>query len=172
MTRRTLAISAAVLWQCFIWYRYSTLRNHLASGTTTAAAITTVINLSIPVILVIFLLQRNARRLDLLVAFLFSILTLTVNFSNLYWLYGYPPNFNFHLSHLDGVYFSLGTLSTAGTGNISATSEVTRGIQSIQMALDLILLTFVAALVLARLTTRSAKSPAITPDDSIRPPSP
>ena len=45
---------------------------------------------------------------------------------------------------------ALGTLTAAGTGNISAISETARGIQSLQMVLDLVIIGFVAALILAR----------------------
>ncbi|MBO0808091.1 MAG: two pore domain potassium channel family protein [Actinobacteria bacterium] len=63
---------------------------------------------------------------------------------------GTTRNFTIRLSHLDSFYFALGTLSTAGTGNISAISETTRRLQAAQMGVDLILIGFVVTLFLAR----------------------
>jgi hypothetical protein len=74
-------------------------------------------------------------------------------FSYIYWSYGSTTNFTIPLSHLDSFYFALGTLSTAGSGNISAISALSRGLQSWQMGLDLVLIGFVAALILARYAT-------------------
>jgi bacteriorhodopsin len=71
--------------------------------------------------------------------------------------YGTTSNFSVQLSHLDAIYFSVGTLTTAGTGNIVATSEIARGIQTIQMILDLILVVFAVTLVLSALSSRLAK---------------
>lgn len=54
-------------------------------------------------------------------------------------------NFSIRLSHLDAFYFALGTLTIAGTGNISAVSETARGIQVLQMGLALVLMLIVMA---------------------------
>jgi hypothetical protein len=80
-------------------------------------------------------------------------------FSSEYWSYGTTRNFTRPLSHLDAFYFALGTLTTAGTGNISATSETSRGIQALQMGLDLIFIGFVVTLVVTRYSTLSKRSP-------------
>ena len=74
-------------------------------------------------------------------------------FSYFYWSYGSTANFTIPLSHLDSFYFALGTLSTAGTGNVSAISPLSRGLQTWQMGIDLVLIAFVVALILARYTT-------------------
>lgn len=71
-------------------------------------------------------------------------------FSYMYWAYGATSDFSVSLSHLDAFYFSLGTLTTAGTGNISAISETARRLQSLQMGIDFILIGFVVVLVLTR----------------------
>jgi hypothetical protein len=71
-------------------------------------------------------------------------------FSYIYWSYGTTKNFSMNLSHLDSFYLALGTLTTAGTGAISATSETARGIQTLQIGLDLIFVGIVVSLVLAR----------------------
>ena len=80
-----------------------------------------------------------------------------ISFSFLYWAYGQPGNFNIWLSHLDAVYFTLGTLTTAGTGNIVATSETTRAIQSIQMAVDLGFTLLAVGILVSRLPSSANK---------------
>lgn len=87
----------------------------------------------------------------LLVAYVLSLLLQL--FSFMYWADGTTNNFSTRLSHLDAFYFALGTLTTAGTGDISAISETARGLQTLQMGFDLALIGFVVALVLARYAT-------------------
>src|ERR1700733_14173163 len=70
----------------------------------------------------------------------FAISQLLQFFSFVYWRYGDQTNFNHPLTHLDSFYFAVGTLTTAGTGNISAVSETARRIQTLQMLLGLSLL--------------------------------
>jgi hypothetical protein len=47
-------------------------------------------------------------------------------FAGLYWSIGTRANFTHSLTRLDAIYFAVGTLSTAGTGTISATSQTAR----------------------------------------------
>jgi hypothetical protein len=75
-------------------------------------------------------------------------------FSLLYWRYGTSSNFNLQLTHLDAIYFMLGTLTTAGTGNIVAISESARAIQSVQMCLDLGLTVVGLGIFVSRLFSR------------------
>lgn len=71
-------------------------------------------------------------------------------FSYIYWAYGTRANFGMSLSHLDSLYFALGTLTTAGTGNLATISETARRIQTLQMVLDVGLVVVAVTLVLAR----------------------
>jgi len=82
------------------------------------------------------------------------VLLVVVIFAVLYWHYGTTPNFNVTLSRLDALYFTLGTLSTAGTGSIYPSSELARGLVSAQMAADLLLFAVAVALVVTRLGER------------------
>ena len=75
----------------------------------------------------------------------------TILFMAGYWNCGGAHNFNIHLTRLDAAYFTIGTLSTAGTGNIVATSELARALQAWQMALDMVFLLVAVALVMTRL---------------------
>jgi hypothetical protein len=75
------------------------------------------------------------------------------DFSVFYVSLGTKHNFNIPLTRLDALYFTIGTLTTAGTGNIVATSESVRRIQAIQMGLDFLLIAVAITLVLAKLST-------------------
>jgi Ion channel len=86
----------------------------------------------------------------LLVLYVFSELLL--GFSHLYWNYGGGGNFSRPLSHLDSLYLAVGTLSTAGSGNISALTETAKRIQTVQMFVDLPLTLFAVAAVIAGLS--------------------
>lgn len=76
---------------------------------------------------------------------------------------GSTSNFSIYLSRLDAVYFAVGTLTTAGTGNISATSDLARGLQTIQMALDLVLVVFAVGLILPRLSLKAKNGADVVP---------
>jgi hypothetical protein len=96
------------------------------------------------------------RRFRPVVAALFLAFTLSQVlqfFSYMYWSYGTATNFSVRLSHLDSFYFALGTMTTAGTGDVSAISEIARGLQTLQMGFDLVLFGFVVTLILARYST-------------------
>jgi hypothetical protein len=81
----------------------------------------------------------------------YAFATLLLLFSTLYLQDGTTRNFNYKLSHLDAIYFALGTLSTAGTGNIVAISETARTIQSLQMGVDFGLTALVIGVFVSRL---------------------
>jgi Ion channel len=109
-------------------------------------------------IFLIFIIVYFGNRVRLWVlgiGFLATFSTIVTAFSVFYWQLGYPPNFNIELSILDAVYFAVGTLSTAGTGNIVATSEAVRAIQTVQMIVDFGLILLVAGIFVARLTSSS-----------------
>jgi Ion channel len=80
--------------------------------------------------------------------------SLVGNFSIIYWSYGTTGNFTEHLTRLDAIYFAVGTLTTAGTGNISAVSQLARGLQGLQMALDIGFIVFAVALAVAEISAR------------------
>jgi hypothetical protein len=83
----------------------------------------------------------------------YYLIAFTILFMASYWSCGGGHNFNIHLTRLDAVYFTIGTLSTAGTGNIVATSELARVLQTLQMALDMVFLLIAVTLVVTRLGT-------------------
>lgn len=83
-------------------------------------------------------------------AYLFSLILQL--FSYIYWTYGTTKNFSTDLTHFDSFYFALGTLTTVGSGTITATSETVRQIQAVQMGLDLLLIGFAVTVILARYT--------------------
>lgn len=100
----------------------------------------------------ILVLMRKHQLPFLALQLVSTFVFLSLTFSLLYWGCGTTENFSASLSRLDAVYFAVGTLSTAGTGNLVATSELAREIQLIQMSIDTVLLVFAVALVLPRFT--------------------
>jgi len=100
----------------------------------------------------------------LILMYLFSLILQL--FSYMYWSYGTIKDFSVTLSHLDSFYFALGTLTTAGTGNVSAISETARRLQTLQMGIDFILVGFVVFLILTRYSTLfDRRQPSLSQDD-------
>lgn len=103
-------------------------------------------------------LTRTVSNRLVVVLIVNAFLYILVEFATLYWRIGTPGNFNTELSRIDAVYFTLGTLTTAGTGPLAPTSGIARLIVSGQMVLDMV---FVAGAVTMAVTrwTRSSKKP-------------
>ena len=59
--------------------------------------------------------------------------------------------------------------SDPGTGNISPVSETARGLQALQMAIDLVFIGFAVALVLARYSDLLSSPRELPPDDAVQP---
>jgi len=123
--------------------------------------LTTIAPWAIGIVLGIFSLIQGGVLLGIFetivnIEFVFSMLLAL--FSTLYWNYGSATNFSIILSRLDAVYFAIGTLTTAGTGNIAPISQTARGIQALQMILDLGLVVFAITLVLAAFSSRPKKA--------------
>lgn len=101
---------------------------------------------------------RFGNIVDILTMLLFSSSVLTATFSTLYWNYGTTGNFTEPLTRLDAVYFTVGTLTTAGTGNVSAISQIARGLQTLQMVLDIGFILFAVSLVVAEFSLRMQRT--------------
>lgn len=93
---------------------------------------------------------------------LFEVLALVAIFSAAYvqafreHSTGYLACFTVHsFSHLDALYFTVGTLSTAGTGTIMPASQFCRGIVTIEMLVGVGVLGVLIAGVAAQLVSRS-----------------
>ncbi len=102
-------------------------------------------------------IARGARSITigLVAALINAFLYLVVAFAALYYHFGTPNNFLVPLTtHIDALYFVLGTPTTAGTGNIAAVSQLSRGLVSLQMAIDLIFVTVAAAIAVTRFAER------------------
>lgn len=83
-----------------------------------------------------------------------SFLETIVIFAGFYWHFGTNGNFTASLSRVDALYFTLGTLTTAGTGTIAPESQMIRSLVGSQMILDLILVAGAAAIAVTRLAER------------------
>jgi hypothetical protein len=129
-----------------------------ARGTFTGAR--AVIPFVISIVLITHVLTSVTKfgsMLDIAVMLLCGFSSLLATFSTLYWNYGIAGNFTERLTRLDAIYFSVGTLSTAGTGNISAVSQVARGLQTMQMILDVGFVVFAVSLAIAAISSRMQK---------------
>ena len=73
-------------------------------------------------------------------------------FADLYYSIGTTRNFSMPLSHLDAIMVAVGTLSTAGTGDVAPKSELARGLLTTQMSLDVLFVGVVLALAVASLS--------------------
>jgi hypothetical protein len=80
-----------------------------------------------------------------------AFLLVWCDFAIIYWNIGTAKNFGTPLTHLDAIYFSLGTLTTAGTGRILAKSELATVVVTAQMLIDLLLFSVVITLGISRL---------------------
>lgn len=91
-------------------------------------------------------IEKNKKIKFLVIAFVLIFV-----FTIIYWLLGSSENFTFNpynsanqnnLSFLDALYFSLGTQTTIGYGDITAKSQLLRGITIIQMSLLVVYVAF------------------------------
>jgi DNA-binding transcriptional regulator YhcF (GntR family) len=142
----TAAVFSMVGQQPYLWLTFFTSQRSTFRGSELV-----VVSVMITVTAILMLLTIGDTAPGVLLGLVYVISALTYLFSGLYWGYGEAPNFSINLTRLDAIYFSVGTLTTAGTGNISATSELSRGLQTMQMLLDFALVVFAIAIVMPRL---------------------
>jgi hypothetical protein len=142
-----------VLIQVYLWggFLTETHRNPASSLLVTTDTVAIVAGVAI----LVFAARPEGPIAYLFLALLNAASLLLVDFSFFYWSHGTNVNFSQPLSHLDAVYFTVGTLSTAGTGNISATSEWSRGVQTAQMFIDMAFVLFGLAFLVSRLATKN-----------------
>jgi len=151
-----LLILGTLILQAYLWGNFFVQRQRAPDGAAsiTVDAVVTIVGITS----IIALCRIKGALLTAFFQLISTLLLVVINFSYLYWNYGSRANFNIDLSRLDAIYFALGTLSTAGTGNITAISETARGLQSLQMALDLGLVLFAVGLVLGRFSSASEQT--------------
>jgi Ion channel len=87
------------------------------------------------------------------ITFVLTLSYVVVTSSRMYYALGDSSNFSHALSHLDAVLLAVGTLTTAGTADIVATSERARALVLCQQVVDFALVVFVATLFVARIQT-------------------
>lgn len=148
-----LLLGGGAFWEFVLWAGFFAMRRPIHTGG--LLVFEYVFNLTFLALYTIWLVRREAPHFKVVLVLLFAVLTLVINFTYLYWSHGTRQDFNQPLSHLDALYFTLGTLSTAGTGTISATSETSRGLVSLQMAVDMLVLIFAVGMAVSHLAARS-----------------
>lgn len=151
---RALGITAFILlWPVNLWFAQFQLteRNGLSTSYLVNLIVVQITLLGVvPLVIECFLPFRPVLT-TIQLLYVFNLILQF--FSYTYWSYGTTRNFSSELTHLDSFYFALGTLTTAGTGNLSAVSETGRKFQTFQMLIDFIFIGFVVALVIARYST-------------------
>jgi len=158
---RYLAVTAYVLlFPVHLWFWQFELTGRTPNGTISGYyiwenSVIQILLLGIVPLVVSCFYQFRPVLTAFFLVYLFSLVLQL--FSYIYWAAGTTKNFNTSLTHFDSFYFALGTLTTAGSGTISVTSETARHIQALQMTLDLLLIGFAVALILSRYTTLFSK---------------
>lgn len=148
---RLSRIVAVILVQGALWFNFF----FFSQGTFTGLYV--IIPSAITIIGITYVLISVTRFVSMpetALMLLFGLSSLVGNFSILYWNYGSPVNFTAYLTRLDAVYFAVGTLTTAGTGNVSAISQLARGLQGLQMAVDIGFILFAVALAVTQISAR------------------
>lgn len=117
---------------------------------------TTVLNVVSVAVLVAYTViiatrSRTVPLLFLALRVLGTSLWLVLLFTIVYWNIGTAKNFGQSLTHLDATYFTVGTLTTAGTGTISPRSQSARLLVTVQYAVDLVFLAVVLSVFAGRL---------------------
>ena len=124
-----------VMWMSFFH------AHHQTTAFNSSAALPLVVFSTLTIGSAVFVYRIPTRRS----AYLFysvvtSLLNIIWGFTCTYYLIGTNDNFSAQLTHVDAIYFTVGTLTTAGTGSRSATSQLSRTLVSVQMIVDLIFL--------------------------------
>lgn len=124
------------------------------------------LNIPLATVTIMMFYRRNVSVGWLLLLIFGFLLAVTGNFSGIYFDIGTSQNWNVPLSHLDALFVTVGTLTTAGTGNIVAVSEEARGFMLIQMAIDFTVVAVVVSLLLTRMSgQRAGKTSEYTGDN-------
>jgi hypothetical protein len=157
--RLAILIMTASLVSLWLWIILIIITSVTSSAKQTPALSAPVANLSIltavliaaPLIMLgISLLRRPVPIGPILATLTGGVLAILASFSYVYWQIGTTANFNIQLTHFDSWYIALGTFTANGTGNIVATSERAREIQTLQMIFDMAIVVFVAGILVAR----------------------
>jgi hypothetical protein len=102
---------------------------------------------------------RSATRVELFGRFAYLFVLLSFGFSLIYYDLGskqlWSPN---DLSHISAIYVTLGTIVSNGFAGIEPKSDWLRGVISLQVIVDLVLVVFVGAIALQRYGERASPS--------------
>lgn len=142
---RRLVIEGGVA--VFLWV--GLLTNHKREGNLVFDVAVVALIVGITILLE---LRRSRRAVipEHVVTAAFAVDLLLFLYSGMYWGIGGANNFNHHLTHLDGLYFAIGTLTTVGTGSLYATTDLARGIQLSQEVVDFLVIFVFLALLFGR----------------------
>jgi hypothetical protein len=139
------------------------------SGTDAATLRDIIVGVSVGYIVVVLVVSpfallaqaRSATRPELLGRFAYLFLLLSFGFSLIYYDLGskelWSPN---DLSHVSALYVTLGTIASNGFAGVEPKSDWLRGLISLQVIVDIVLVVFVGAVALQRYGERAETSQA------------
>jgi Ion channel len=104
-------------------------------------------------IIIMRLLNPEEDLLAIASGALITLIVLICSFSLLYYKAGAEGHWSQRLTHLDALLLTIGTLTTAGTGDLQAHSEIARGLLLAQMSVDLVVVTGMITIFLARIAS-------------------
>jgi hypothetical protein len=96
----------------------------------------------------------------------YVLFAVIADYSFFYYTCGAEQNWSIRLTHLDALFITFGTLTTAGTGDIHPRTELARGLMMSQMIVDILTVTVMATLLLARLG--ASRAPLSRPNGPAR----
>jgi len=147
--------------QAIAWLNFFFISQQPGFHLTTIGVVITVL-LAAYAIYWVIPIARSARgvTIALVVSLSNAFLLLVVAFAGLYYRFGMTNNFAAPMeTHIDALYFTLGILTTAGTGNISPVGQLSRGLVGIQMFIDLVFITIAVSIAVTRLAERRSSPP-------------
>ncbi len=140
-----LWVGFSPFFQAYLWWGFLSQRERSPVPTFTIAEY--VIGALYNTGLIVLLVRRRQSLRIVAPMLVITASTLIVNFSYIYWSHGTAQNSDHPLTQLDAIFMAMGILSTAGTGDLVARSQWARGMQTLQMTVDILFVLLAVAVV-------------------------
>ncbi len=156
-----LLVTEAILWGCYFLLTPRGGDSLLPNGYV-SKALEVLVGPALIILIVVGMIKRERREVGTLSETVFwaiqGLSIVVFSFATIYYQYG-MHNWSKTLSHVDAIFIALGTMTSAGTGELEARSEFARILLMLQMVVDIFAFTIIVALVVERIALggRSAK---------------
>jgi hypothetical protein len=150
----------ALLWSYFLLFasRGSSSFVHLGPRGHTSRIIEAAGSAVLITALALAPIKRIRRKVDplteVIAVAIYCLSAVVYVFATLYYEYGLN-NWTKPLSHVDAIFVALGMLTTAGTGELQASTDFARGLLVMQMVADLLVFTAIVGVVTHRIVGES-----------------